>query len=99
MYIEIEYGQLILDNSNIQFLAHVDRGSHDQTAHPDSHIVHFSHQCWLTESKKSELHGVNLQSDLRIDMSVRNYRVALPVSVTARTYVSTFTKVCSWSGK
>ena len=33
---------------NIQFLTHVVRGSHDQTAHHYSYIVHFSRQCWLT---------------------------------------------------
>ena len=48
------------------------------------HIVHFSRQCWLTtyhspvDSEKSELHGVDLQADFRIDMPIRNYRVLLP---------------------
>ena len=42
MYLVLEYGRLTLCSRNIQFLAHVDRGSHDQTAHHYSHIVHFS---------------------------------------------------------
>ena len=35
------------------------------------------------EIETSELHGINPQSDLRSDMLIRNYRVALPVSATA----------------
>ena len=51
------------------------------------------------KSEKTEFNGVNLQADLRIGISIRNYMVLLPVSATAGTYASTFTKVCSWLRK
>ena len=52
MYLVLGYGQLTLGSRNIQFLAHVDRGSHDKTAHHYSHIVHFGggrvmRWCWV----------------------------------------------------
>ena len=52
MYLVLEYEQLALGHRNIQFVAHVDRGSHDQTAHHYSHIVRFEggrvvRWCWV----------------------------------------------------
>lgn len=92
-------------NRSIQFLAHVDRGSQDQTACHYSYSVHFSYQCWLTayhnhvKSKKSDFHGVSLQAGLRRDTPILNYRLVFLVSATAWAYASTFTKVCLWLGE
>ena len=80
MYLVLEYGQLTLGSRNIQFLAHVDRGSHDQTAHHYSHINYLGggrvvRWCWV----KLPVPGCLTNLDLLIWIIVGHGPAALAV--------------------